>query len=88
MTRASCSTPPRPAFRPGASTATPSPGRSRRRPSLVRRHLGPLDLVVYSIASPRRLDPATGTLHSSVIKPIGRPYIARTVDFQSGEITR
>jgi enoyl-[acyl-carrier protein] reductase/trans-2-enoyl-CoA reductase (NAD+) len=53
---------------------------------LIRRHLGPLDLVVYSIAAPRRLDPATGTLHSSVIKPIGAPYTARTVDFQTGEI--
>jgi enoyl-[acyl-carrier protein] reductase/trans-2-enoyl-CoA reductase (NAD+) len=53
---------------------------------LIRRHLGPLDLVVYSIAAPRRLDPATGALHSSVIKPIGRPYTARTVDFQTGQI--
>ena len=53
---------------------------------LIRRHLGPLDLVVYSIAAPRRLDPATGTLHSSVIKPIGAAYTARTVDFQTGEI--
>jgi enoyl-[acyl-carrier protein] reductase/trans-2-enoyl-CoA reductase (NAD+) len=53
---------------------------------LIRRSLGPLDLVVYSIAAPRRLDPATGTLHSSVIKPIGAAYTARTVDFQTGEI--
>ena len=53
---------------------------------LIRRHLGPLDLVVYSIAAPRRLDPATGALHSSVIKPIGKPYTARTVDFQTGQI--
>jgi enoyl-[acyl-carrier protein] reductase/trans-2-enoyl-CoA reductase (NAD+) len=54
---------------------------------LIRSRLGPLDLVVYSIAAPRRLDPATGTLHSSVIKPIGGPYTARTVDFQTGEIS-
>ena len=54
--------------------------------AMIRRHIGPLDLVVYSIAAPRRLDPVTGTLHSSVIKPIGAPYTARTVDFQSGEI--
>jgi enoyl-[acyl-carrier protein] reductase/trans-2-enoyl-CoA reductase (NAD+) len=33
------------------------------------------------------MDPATGTLHSSVIKPIGRAYSARTVDFQSGDIS-
>ena len=54
---------------------------------LIRRHLAPVDLVIYSIAAPRRLDPTTGTLHSSVIKPIGRSYTARTVDFQSGDIS-
>jgi len=54
---------------------------------LVRDELGSVDLVVYSIASPRRMDPATGTLHSSVIKPIGRSYTAKTLDFQSGEVS-
>jgi len=54
---------------------------------LIRSRMGPVDLVVYSIAAPRRLDPATGTLHSSVIKPIGSPYTARTVDFQTGEVS-
>jgi len=53
---------------------------------LIRRRLAPVDLVIYSIAAPRRMDPATGTLHSSVIKPIGAAYTARTVDFQTGEI--
>ncbi len=55
--------------------------------SLVRRNLGPVDLLVYSIASPRRLDPATGTLHSSVIKPIGRPFVSKTLDFQTGVVS-
>jgi enoyl-[acyl-carrier protein] reductase/trans-2-enoyl-CoA reductase (NAD+) len=54
---------------------------------LIRRELAAVDLVVYSIAAPRRLDPATGILHSSVIKPIGRPYTAKTVDFQTGVIS-
>jgi enoyl-[acyl-carrier protein] reductase/trans-2-enoyl-CoA reductase (NAD+) len=54
--------------------------------ALVRRHLGPVDLVVYSIASPRRLDPVTGVLHSSVIKPIGKTYVSKTVDFQTGVV--
>ena len=54
---------------------------------LIRRRMGPVDLVVYSIAAPRRLDPATGTLHSSVIKPIGSPYTARTVDFLTGQVS-
>ncbi len=54
---------------------------------LVRRGPGKVDLLVYSIASPRRLDPVTGTLHASVIKPIGAPYLARTLDFQTGVVS-
>jgi len=54
---------------------------------LIREKLGSVDLVVYSIASPRRMDPQTGILHSSVIKPIGRPFVEKTVDFQSGEVS-
>jgi enoyl-[acyl-carrier protein] reductase/trans-2-enoyl-CoA reductase (NAD+) len=54
---------------------------------VIRDRTGPVDLVVYSIASPRRQDPRTGALHSSVIKPIGRPFTARTVDFLTGEVS-
>lgn len=63
-----------------------SPETKRQTLDLVREHVGPVDLVVYSIAAPRRQDPATGTLHSSVIKPIGRPYVSKTVDFQTGVV--
>jgi enoyl-[acyl-carrier protein] reductase/trans-2-enoyl-CoA reductase (NAD+) len=55
--------------------------------ALIRRHIGPLDLVIYSIAAPRRMDPVTGIQHASVIKPIGRPYAAKTVDFQTGQVS-
>lgn len=48
--------------------------------------LGQVDLVVYSIASPRRIDPATGEIYSSVIKPIGWPFTARSIDFLTGAI--
>jgi enoyl-[acyl-carrier protein] reductase/trans-2-enoyl-CoA reductase (NAD+) len=54
---------------------------------LIKDKLGRVDLVVYSIASPRRMDPETGILHSSVIKPIGRPFVEKTVDFQTGEVS-
>jgi enoyl-[acyl-carrier protein] reductase/trans-2-enoyl-CoA reductase (NAD+) len=54
---------------------------------LIKDKLGSVDLVVYSIASPRRMDPETGILHSSVIKPIGRPFVEKTVDFQTGEVS-
>jgi enoyl-[acyl-carrier protein] reductase/trans-2-enoyl-CoA reductase (NAD+) len=53
----------------------------------IRSMLGPIDLLVYSIASPRRMDPVTGTLHSSVIKPIGKPYVSRSLDFLTGIVS-
>jgi enoyl-[acyl-carrier protein] reductase / trans-2-enoyl-CoA reductase (NAD+) len=53
---------------------------------LIRENLGTIDLMVYSIAAPRRLDPRTGELYSSVIKPIGKSYTAKTLDFMTGEV--
>lgn len=48
--------------------------------SAVKQHLGKVDLVVYSLASPRRTDPKTGTLYSSVLKPIGKGYTAKNLN--------
>jgi len=48
---------------------------------------GPVDLVVYSLASPRRTDPTDGTVYKSVLKPIGNPYTGKTVDLDSGQVT-
>ena len=56
--------------------------------TIVRKHLGQIDFLVYSIAAPRRIDPDTGEIYSSVIKPIGRTFTAKTVDFQTGEVGR
>jgi len=53
----------------------------------IRRDLGKVDLVVYSLAAPRRTDPRTGEVHASVLKPIGRPYTGKTVDVSSGRVT-
>jgi enoyl-[acyl-carrier protein] reductase/trans-2-enoyl-CoA reductase (NAD+) len=53
---------------------------------LVKEKLGQIDFLVYSIAAPRRIDPETGDIYSSVIKPIGQPFTARTVDFLTGKI--
>ncbi len=52
----------------------------------VAENLGKIDFLVYSIASPRRLDPKTGELYSAVIRPVGRSFTAKTVDFVSGEV--
>jgi enoyl-[acyl-carrier protein] reductase / trans-2-enoyl-CoA reductase (NAD+) len=49
--------------------------------------LGPVDLVIYSIAAPRRADPVTGELYTSALKPIGSRFVSKTVDFLTGEVT-
>src|SRR3990172_4018863 len=58
----------------------------RRAVEIIRRNLAPLDLVIYSLASPKRTHPRTGTVHSSVLKPIGRAFSSRTVDLDSEKV--
>lgn len=53
----------------------------------IKTHMGQIDWLVYSIASPRRKDPATGDLFSSVIKPIGQPYTSKTMNFLTGDVS-
>jgi enoyl-[acyl-carrier protein] reductase / trans-2-enoyl-CoA reductase (NAD+) len=53
---------------------------------LVRRQFAPLDLIVYSLASPKRTHPRTGTVHSSVLKPVGQPYSSRTIELDSEKV--
>jgi enoyl-[acyl-carrier protein] reductase / trans-2-enoyl-CoA reductase (NAD+) len=45
------------------------------------------DLILYSLASPVRVDPDTGTMYRSVIKPIGRAYAGMTADVFTGKIS-
>jgi enoyl-[acyl-carrier protein] reductase/trans-2-enoyl-CoA reductase (NAD+) len=54
---------------------------------LIAAELGPIDLVVYSLASPRRVHPKTGAVHKSVLKPIGAPYTNKTVDTDRGIVS-
>lgn len=53
---------------------------------LIRKDLKQIDLLVYSLASPRRTHPITGQTYSSVLKPIGQPYTSKTVDAFRGEV--
>lgn len=46
----------------------------------IKRDLGQIDLVVYSLAAPRRTDPKTGVVHSSTLKPIGKDITQRGID--------
>ncbi len=50
----------------------------------LKRHSGPVDLLIYSLASPRRIHPDTGEAFNSVLKPIGQSYHNKTVDPISG----
>ena len=52
---------------------------------LIKEKLGQIDFLVYSIAAPRRIDPVTGEIYSSAIKPIGKKFTAKTVDFLTGK---
>lgn len=53
----------------------------------IKADLGQVDLVVYSLASPRRTDPADGETYKSVLKPIGESYKNRTLDTDKGEVS-
>lgn len=54
--------------------------------SLIRAEMGKIDLVVYSLAAPRRKDPVSGEIYSSVLKPIGQSYTAKNLNTSKREI--
>ena len=54
---------------------------------LIKRDLGQIDLVIYSLASPVRLHPVTDVMHRSVLKPIGKTFTNKTVDFHTGTVS-
>jgi enoyl-[acyl-carrier protein] reductase/trans-2-enoyl-CoA reductase (NAD+) len=45
-----------------------------------------LGSVVYSLASPRRVDPVTGVSWTSVLKPLGAPYRSKSISLGSDQI--
>lgn len=53
---------------------------------VIKEDLGQVDLVVYSLASPRRQHPKTGEIHSSTLKPIGKSVTQRCVNTDKGII--
>ncbi len=56
--------------------------------AMIKADLGQIDLVIYSLASPVRLHPATGVLHRSTLKPIGTTFSNKTVDFHTGNVSQ
>ena len=58
-----------------------SDGMKEKAISWIKENWGEVDLVVYSLASPVRVDPETGATYKSVLKPIGKPFTALSVDY-------
>lgn len=54
---------------------------------LIKRDLKQVDMVVYSLASPRRKDPKSGIDYGSVLKPIGEPFHAKTLNTDKELVT-
>lgn len=55
--------------------------------SELKNSIGKLDLVIYSLASPRRTDPKTGEVYSSVLKPIGKVYTSKNLNTDTLKIS-
>lgn len=53
---------------------------------LLQKDMGPVDLVVYSLASPKRTDSRTGRVHNSVLKPVGQAFRNRTIELDSEKV--
>jgi enoyl-[acyl-carrier protein] reductase / trans-2-enoyl-CoA reductase (NAD+) len=47
---------------------------------LIKQDLGQVDMVVYSLAAPRRTHPVTGETHNSCLKPIGQAVTQRGIN--------
>lgn len=53
---------------------------------VIRKEIGKVDLVIYSLAAPKRADPVTDAIHHSALRPIGNSYRNKTVDLDSEKI--
>ena len=51
---------------------------------IISSEMGKINLVVYSLASPRRTDPDTGEVYSSVLKTTGGDYTNKTLNTDKG----
>ncbi|KEY91163.1 putative reductase [Candidatus Photodesmus blepharus] len=56
--------------------------------NLIKRDLGQIDMVIYSLAAPVRRLPQTGELLRSVLKPIGKTYTSIALDTSRDLITK
>lgn len=47
---------------------------------MIKEELGQVDLIIYSLASPRRTDPDTGEVYSSTLKPISETVTTKNLN--------
>lgn len=52
----------------------------------IKKDLGKVDMIVYSLATPRRTAP-DGTTYSSVLKTIGKEFVNKNIDLSKREVT-
>ncbi len=52
----------------------------------IKADLGQVDLVIYSLASPRRTDPKSGEVYKSVLKPVAESYTAKNLNTTTGVV--
>ncbi len=53
----------------------------------IKSDMGTIDLIVYSLAAPKRKMPGTDEVVNSYLKTTGEPLQSKTVDFHTGKIT-
>ena len=54
---------------------------------LIKQDMGQVDLVVYSLASPRRQDPDSEAVYKSTLKPIDKSYTAKNLNTDTLQIS-
>ncbi len=55
---------------------------------LLKKEFGKVDCIIYSLASPVRVDPDTGEMYRSVLKPLKGSYTAKAVNAMTGEVSQ
>lgn len=58
----------------------------RQAADIIRREMAPVDLVIYSLASPKRTHPRTGQVHNSALKPIGTAFTNKTIELDTQRV--
>ena len=54
----------------------------------IKRDLGQVDMIIYSLASPRRKHPRTGEVFKSTLKSIQGAYSNKSFDFEKNEVVQ